>query len=249
MLGAFGEQTTCSDNDVTMFAAFKPQVLAFIGMTATPYAKFVPLTYSMQVVQGKNYKVTYDVSSNATDKKVLIVVVNVPTAIVGQNATPTVLSAVLPSGQRQISAGSHADQTSTDSCGSGSSAMGGVSCWKTVTADLKSQFIGYQAAIQEFHGSKHYGTDFEPIKYKSQVTNGVVYTIQYQVKTGTVQATVYVPAVMNTVGTGADKQVKKVSQAPEVTQFVDEKGVVTGAFKLGASIMMAASLVATLTFV
>jgi hypothetical protein len=24
MLGAFGEQTTCSDNDVTMFAAFKP---------------------------------------------------------------------------------------------------------------------------------------------------------------------------------------------------------------------------------
>lgn len=52
-------------------------------MTATPYAKFVPLTYSMQVVQGKNYKVTYDVSSNATEKKVIIVVVNVPTAVAG----------------------------------------------------------------------------------------------------------------------------------------------------------------------
>jgi len=138
--------------------------------------------------------------------------------------------------------------TPTTSCNAdgGSTMMGGVSCWKTkISADMKVKFLGFQAAIQEFHGSKNYGTDFEPIKYKMQVTNGVVYTIQYQVKTGTVQATVYVPAVMNTVGSGSDKQVKKVSQAPEVTQFVDEKGEVTGAYKLGASIMMIASLVAS----
>ena len=77
--------------------------------------------------------------------------------------------------------------------------MGGVSCWRTdIAPDMKSKFIGFQTAIQEFHGSKNYGTDFEPIKYKSQVTNGVVYTIQYKVKGGTVQATVYIPAVMNT---------------------------------------------------
>ena len=52
-------------------------------MTATPYAKFEPISYSVQVVNGKNYKVTYDVSSNPDDKSVLIVVVNVPTVIAG----------------------------------------------------------------------------------------------------------------------------------------------------------------------
>ena len=83
MLGGFGAQTTPNDNDVKMFTAFKPQIYAFIGMTATPYAKFEPISYSKQVVNGMNYKVTYDVSSNPNEKSVLIVVVNVPAGAAG----------------------------------------------------------------------------------------------------------------------------------------------------------------------
>ena len=125
--------------------------------------------------------------------------------------------------------------------------MGGESCWKPKTgplsADMKAQFIGYQSIIESFHGSADYGTEFEPTKYKTQVTSGVTYIIQYKVKTGTVQATVYVPAVKKT-GTGG--KVTSVNEPAEVTQFVDEKGVVTnGAYKLGASIMMMASVIAS----
>ena len=77
--------------------------------------------------------------------------------------------------------------------------MGGVSCWKTdIDSTLKSQFVGYQASIQKFHGSAKY-TKFEPIRYKSQVVDGIIYTIQYQTESGSVQATVYVPAFKQTV--------------------------------------------------
>jgi hypothetical protein len=45
--------------------------------------------------------------------------------------------------------------------------MGGVSCWKTsIDADLKTRFIGYQSIVESF-GSGEYGTEFEPIKYKT----------------------------------------------------------------------------------
>jgi len=69
----------------------------------------------------------------------------------------------------------------------------------------------------------------------------MIYTIQYKTATGVVQATVYVPILKQKVG----ETVKSVSQDPEVTQFVDEQGKVTGAYKLGTSLMMMASLVAS----
>jgi|TARA_B110000285_G_C14929301_1_gene516582 hypothetical protein len=159
-------------------------------------------------------------------------------AIAGQNGTPTILSAVLPNGQRQVAAGAHGteDPNTDTAC---TSEMGGTSCWKTDIASYKKQFVGYQTIIQKFHGSAKY-TTFEPIRYKSQVTNGVTYTIQYQTESGTVQATIYVPAVKYT-----NEDVTAVNNEPEVTQFVDEKGAVTGAYKLGASVMMFASLIAS----
>ena len=124
--------------------------------------------------------------------------------------------------------------------------LGGQSCWKTdIDQSLKETFVGFQTAIEAFHGSKNYGNQFEPIKYKSQVVNGIVYTIQYLTADGTVQATVYVGAVKRTVQEGSSSSVKTVALEPQVTQFVDEEGLVTGAYRLGASIMMMASLVAT----
>jgi hypothetical protein len=42
--------------------------------------------------------------------------------------------------------------------------MGGLSCWKTtIDADLMTTFKGYQKIIEDFHGSKDYGTEFTPI--------------------------------------------------------------------------------------
>lgn len=124
--------------------------------------------------------------------------------------------------------------------------LGGQSCWKTdIDQSLKEKFVGYQSAIEAFHGSKNYGNQFQPVKYKSQVVNGIIYTIQYLTADGTVQATVYVGAVKRTVQEGTESSIKTVNLEPQVTQFVDEDGLVTGAYKLGASIMMMASLVAT----
>lgn len=102
-------------------------------------------------------------------------------------------------------------------------------------------FVGYKGMIEEFHGDKSFGNDFKPIQYKTQVVDGIIYTIQYQTSEGIVQATVYVPAVKRTV----EGTVKVVHEGPEVTQFVDVDGTVTGAGKLTASLMMVASLIAT----
>jgi len=181
----------------------------------------------------------------------LIMVVNVPNpAISGSNAIPAILSAVLPNGQMHTSAIAHGTQgqTSDDSCKSGM--MGATSCWKPISdsidADRYAEFVGYKSIVEKFYGSDM-GSNFKPIKYKVQVVAGIIYTIQYQVKVadgklGTVQATIYVPLVSEKNKAGV---VSQVSKPAEVTQFVDTNGVTTGAFKLGTSIVMMASLIAS----
>jgi len=77
------------------------------------------------------------------------------------------MSVLLPTGVKHLSAITHSDDTTDVPCGT---LLGGVSCWKTtIDADTMTQFKGYQAIIEAFHGSKDYGTDFTPIKYKTQV--------------------------------------------------------------------------------
>jgi hypothetical protein len=138
-------------------------------------------------VNGTNYKIIYDVSPNSTDTQHLTVVINVPPTK-DTNEVYTILSATLPNGQRQISAGSHSvSPTNEGNCNSGM--VGALSCWKNLTdadTDMKNKFIGYQAAIEKFHGSKNYGSEFVPIRYKSQVVNGTIYMIQYKTSVGTV---------------------------------------------------------------
>lgn len=73
----------------------------------------------------------------------------------------------------------------------------------------------------------------------------MIYTIQYKTADGVVQATVYEGHVNRTVKKDTESKVELVYLKPQVTQFVDEKGNVKGAYKLGASLMMAASLIAT----
>lgn len=124
--------------------------------------------------------------------------------------------------------------------------LGAQSCWKTdISSAMKDKFVGYQQIIQDFHGSVNYGNDFEPIKYKTQVVDGIIYTIQYKTADGVVQATVYEGHVNRTVKKDTESKVELVYLKPQVTQFVDEKGNVKGAYKIGASLMMMASLIAT----
>jgi hypothetical protein len=78
-----------------------------------------------------------------------------------------VMSVTLPTGVRHISAITHSDDTTDVPCGT---LLGGVSCWKTtIDSDNMKLFKGFQTIIEDFHGNKDYGTDFTPIKYKTQV--------------------------------------------------------------------------------
>lgn len=72
----------------------------------------------------------------------------------------------------------------------------------------------------------------------------MIYTIQYKTNNGIVQATIYIP-LPYTQQNSTGETVKKVVPVAEVTQFVDEDGNVKGAYRLGTSIMMAATAIAT----
>jgi hypothetical protein len=96
-LGGWREQTTLAKADVEMFSAWKPTILEFVG---AQYEQMTPISYSSQLVNGTNYKITFNVSAPGQADKYqhLLVVVNKP--FDSSNAVPTVLSAVLPSGEK-----------------------------------------------------------------------------------------------------------------------------------------------------
>ena len=120
------------------------------------------------------------------------------------NATNTIISILTPNGvlHQSAQAGSAATSSTSDDSACNKGMLGSTSCWNKDLTGMVTQFKGYQSIVEKFAGEKNYGTEFTPIQFKSQVVNGVIYTIQYKIAGNkTIQATIYVPAVVKSGST------------------------------------------------
>lgn len=118
---------------------------------------------------------------------------------------------------------------------------------KKLTKGLKKKFENFKKVIERFmknHGKDFKDGSFTPMQFKIDTdSNGaLVYTVQYEVENNdVVQATIYQPPVV----LDADGVAAATQPDPEVTQFINTDGTVTGAMGLKMSFVMMATAIAT----